>query len=353
MADLSDSSILVVDDTEANIDILVETLADDFDVSVAMDGESALESVAEHKPDLILLDIMMPGMDGYEVCQRLKADPKTSDIPIIFVTAMGEVQDEEKGLKLGAIDYLTKPITPSIVHARVRNHLDLKRLRDQEKEYLRLVELEKKKADALLANILPDSIADQLKENQTVIAETFPDTTVMFADLVSFTTFASQTSSDNIVSMLNEVFSYFDSLAEKHGLEKIKTIGDAYMVVGGIDADQKDHAVRITELAIEMLAGIEKFTWLGGQPLRLRIGINSGPVAAGVIGTKKFSFDMWGDTVNVAARMESHGESMRIQVSEATYQILHDQYLFEERGSISVKGKGEMNTYFLTGKKET
>jgi len=352
MKDLSESTILVVDDTEANIDVLVNTLGDDYELAVAMDGESALTIASEDAPDLILLDIMMPGMDGYEVCRRLKADEKTREIPVIFVTAMGEAEDETKGLGLGAIDYITKPVTPSIVQARVRNHLELKRLRDQEKEYLRLVEQEKKKSDALLANILPDSIADRLKEQQEVIAESYPEITILFADLVNFTEFASKTSSVEIVSTLNEVFSFFDGLAEKHGVEKIKTIGDAYMAVAGLPDDKEEHAAQIADLALDMLEGIGKFTWLDGQPLRLRIGINTGPVVAGVIGRKKYSFDMWGDAVNIAGRMEFHGVPDRIQVSAATYQCLRDSYLFEERGLLQIKGKGEMNTYFLIGKKD-
>jgi class 3 adenylate cyclase len=352
MKNLSESTILVVDDTEANIDVLVATLGDDYDLAVAMDGESALKIASEDAPDLILLDIMMPGMDGYEVCRRLKAAEKTREIPVIFVTAMGEIDNETKGLGLGAIDYITKPVTPSIVQARVRNHLELKRLRDQEKEYLRLVEREKKKSDALLANILPDSIADRLKEQQEIIAESYPEITILFADLVNFTEFASRTSSVDIVSTLNEVFSFFDELAEKRGVEKIKTIGDAYMAVAGLADDSKAHAMQIADLALDMLKGIEKFTGLNGQSLRLRIGINTGPVVAGVIGRKKYSFDMWGDAVNIAGRMEFHGMPDRIQVSEATYRYLIDSYLFEERGLLQIKGKGEMNTYFLIGKKE-
>jgi class 3 adenylate cyclase len=352
MKNLSESTVLVVDDTEANIDVLVETLGVDYDLAVAMDGESALKIASEDAPDLILLDIMMPGMDGYEVCRRLKADENTREIPVIFVTAMGEIDDETKGLGLGAIDYLTKPVTPSIVQARVRNHLELKRLRDQEKEYLRLVELEKKKSDALLANILPDSVAERLKEKQEVIAESYPEITILFADLINFTEFASKTSSVEIVSTLNEVFSFFDGLAEKHGVEKIKTIGDSYMAVAGLADDQEEHAIQIADLALDMLEGIRKFSWLNGQSLRLRIGINTGPVVAGVIGRNKYSFDMWGDAVNIAGRMEFHGVPDRIQVSAITYQYLRDSYLFEERGPLQIKGKGEMNTYFLIGKKE-
>ncbi|MEG4247471.1 adenylate/guanylate cyclase domain-containing protein [Microcoleus sp. Pol10D4] len=209
--------------------------------------------------------------------------------------------------------------------------------------------LEQEKSDRLLLNVLPQPIADRLKQDQSIIADTFAEVTVLFADIVGFTQISSQISPPQLVSLLNDIFSTFDRLAEKHGLEKIKTIGDAYMVVGGLPMPRSDHAEAIAQMAIDMQQAITNFSHTHNQDFSIRIGINTGPVVAGVIGIKKFIYDLWGDTVNTASRMESHGKPGCIQVTSAIYDILQDKYVFESRGAIEVKGKGQMNTYFLTG----
>ncbi|MBD0307820.1 MAG: MASE1 domain-containing protein [Microcoleus sp. T1-bin1] len=211
--------------------------------------------------------------------------------------------------------------------------------------------LEQEKSDRLLLNILPQAIAERLKQDQSIIADTFAEVTVLFADIVGFTQISAQISPSELVSLLNEIFSTFDRLAEKHGLEKIKTIGDAYMVVGGLPMPRSDHAEAIAEMALDMQQAIADFSNTHTQDFRIRIGINSGPVVAGVIGIKKFIYDLWGDTVNTANRMESHGLPGCIQVTEATYQQLQEKYSFENRGAIEVKGKGEMTTYLLKCRK--
>jgi adenylate cyclase len=210
---------------------------------------------------------------------------------------------------------------------------------------------EKEKSERLLLNILPGPIAQRLKEGEITIADSFAEVTVMFADLVGFTKLSAHLSPAELVELLNEIFSAFDELAERYGLEKIKTIGDAYMVVGGLPRETNDHAEKIAEMAIEIIAAIAKMQTKGGQPLSIRIGIHTGPVEAGVIGTKKFTYDLWGDTVNTASRMESQGIPGGIQVTVATYERLRDKYVFEERGVISVKGKGDMMTYLLVARK--
>jgi class 3 adenylate cyclase len=215
-------------------------------------------------------------------------------------------------------------------------------------EYLRA---EQEKSELLLLNILPKAIAEQLKQNPGAIAEQFNSVTILFADIVGFTPLASGMSPTNVVNLLNQIFSTFDQLAEQHGLEKIKTIGDAYMVAGGLPVLKLDHAEAVAEMALDMQREIARFQRDDNQPLCLRIGINTGPVVAGVIGIKKFIYDLWGDTVNVASRMESQGLPGGIQVTAATYECLKNKYLFEERGVIPVKGKGEMMTYWLIGKK--
>ena len=209
---------------------------------------------------------------------------------------------------------------------------------------------QQQQTEILLLNILPEPIVNRLKQQSTTIAESFSDVTVMFADIVGFTELSSRVSPTELVEILNVIFSGFDNLAEIHGLEKIKTIGDAYMVVGGLPVPQSNHAIAIAEMALDMQTAIAQFSKETGQIFKMRIGINTGPVVAGVIGTKKFIYDLWGNTVNIASRMESHGLPGEIQVTESTYKHLCDRYLFEERGEIEVKGKGKMLTYWLTGR---
>jgi adenylate cyclase len=210
---------------------------------------------------------------------------------------------------------------------------------------------ERNKTENLLLNLLPEPIADRLKEEPGVIADKFEKATILFADLVNFTQISTTMSATKLVYLLNEIFSTFDELTEKHGLEKIKTIGDAYMVAGGIPIARPDHAEASAEMALDMLVAIDELNVKLEATFDLRIGINSGPVVAGVIGTKKFIYDLWGNAVNTASRMESHGVPGRIQVSFYTYELLRDKYEFEERGLIDIKGQGEMRTYFLTGPK--
>ncbi len=207
--------------------------------------------------------------------------------------------------------------------------------------------IEQEKAEKLLLNILPSSIAEQLKAQKSTIAENFTEVTVLFADIVGFTKIAASITPSKLVEILNLIFSEFDQLVGKHDLEKIKTIGDAYMVVGGLPLPRDDHANSIAQMALDMQAAISQVSTRTQQDFSLRIGIHTGPVVAGVIGKKKFSYDLWGDTVNIASRMESHGLPGKIQLSEVTYKLLQDQYLLEERGEIYIKGMGQMKTYFL------
>ena len=472
--------IVIVDDKPTNLGVLFDFLTDSgFKVLVAQDGESAIQKVEYAHPDLILLDVMMPGIDGFETCRRLKANPSTQDIPVIFMTALSETVDKVKGFSLGAVDYVTKPVQQEEVRARVTLHLTIrnlqKKLQEQnlqlqkaEEKYRSIFEnategifqatpegryitanpalarifgysspeilmneitdigkqlyvepmrrddlvalmhredilsdfesqvnrrdgsviwisenirtvrdakgellyyegsvtditerkqsevalrLARKRAELLLLNILPQPIAERLKRGQRTLAESFEDVTVLFADLVDFTKFSAQTSPTELVELLNVIFSKFDRLAEQHGIEKIKTIGDAYMVVAGLPMPRRDHASAIAQMALDMQDAIAQLNLDLDKSFRLRMGIHSGPVVAGVIGIRKFSYDLWGDTVNIASRMESQGLPGFIQVSATTYELLRDRYVLEERSPIQVKGKGEMITYLLTSRK--
>ena len=219
------------------------------------------------------------------------------------------------------------------------------------KEKAVFLEEARRQSDVLLANILPQPIADRLKLDKSIIADGFWEATVLFADIVGFTKMAERLSPDSLVKLLDDIFTIFDGLTNKYGLEKIKTIGDGYMVAGGIPLEKPAHAEAVAELAIEMQSAVTDFSRRLGKPLGIRIGINTGPLVAGVIGKTKFSYDLWGDTVNTASRMESHGEDGKIQVTRAVYEKLKDKYEFVPRGMIQVKGKGEMEAWFLTGRK--
>jgi class 3 adenylate cyclase len=295
---------------------------------------------------------MMPGLNGYQVLDELKRNPKWRHIPVLMVSALDEIDGVVQSIKMGAEDYLHKPINHILLIAKITACLERKRLRDGEQAYLVKLQIEQNKSEALLLNILPKPIADRLKRGESVIADSFPEATVLFSDLVGFTQLSAGVPASQLVEQLNEIFLAFDKLTESHGLEKIKTIGDAYMLVGGLPTPRLDHAEAVADIAIEMLSAIEKINKENQLNLKIRIGIHTGSVVAGVIGKKKFNYDLWGDAVNIASRMESHSLPGKIQLSEATYRLIQDKFDCECRGLIDIKGKGQMKTYFLQGRKK-
>ncbi|HLO51261.1 MAG TPA: adenylate/guanylate cyclase domain-containing protein [Kamptonema sp.] len=367
------ANILVVDDTPDNVRLLSTILTEKgYQVRKALNGQRAIATVQEFPPNLILLDVMMPEMNGYEVCAKLKASSKTSSIPVIFLSALDDASDKVKAFDVGAVDYITKPFQDKEVLARVANQLTIQNQQRQLQEKTNQLEecvgrlqneikerqgaelalrLAQKKSDHLLLNILPAAIVENLKKGEGTAAERFDSATVLFADIVGFTSLAARISPLELVNFLNQIFSKFDQLTEKHGLEKIKTSGDAYMVAGGVPVARADHVEAIANMALDMQDAIANFPTDTGEPFQIRIGIHTGPVVAGVIGTKKFIYDLWGDTVNVASRMESQGLPGYIQVTTDIYDQLKDRYVFEERGAIAIKGKGETIAYWLKAKK--
>ncbi|MCZ7681434.1 MAG: hypothetical protein M5U28_22630 [Sandaracinaceae bacterium] len=211
---------------------------------------------------------------------------------------------------------------------------------------------ERARSEQLLHNILPPSVVERLRSKPGVVADAFEDTSILFADLVGFTPLAARCTPEELVRLLDEIVVAFDELVEARGLEKVKTIGDAYMVAAGVPSRRADHAEALAELALAMRARFAGIAKASPSPLAMRIGIHSGPVVAGVIGKSKFAYDLWGDTVNTAARMESHGEPDKVHVSEATVRALGEGWSLEERGTVEIKGKGAMRTYFLLGRAE-
>ena len=311
----------------------------------------ALDLLKARSFDLVLLDIIMPELNGFHTLEFIKADPKLRFLPVIMLTALDEVDSTVRCIEAGAEDYVPKPFNTIILHARINASLEKKRLRDQEQAYLSELQAERAKSDRLLLNVLPTAIADRLKQGERTIVDSFREATVVFADIVGFTSFSAGIAPSRTVQLLNDLFSGFDKLAETYELEKIKTIGDSYMVVGGIPTPTPEHAERCAWMALDMLEVLKHFNRRNSLSLDIRVGINSGPVVAGIIGTRKFSYDLWGDTVNVASRMESQSLPGMIQVSPSTHALLVDKFILEERGQIDVKSRGFMSTYRLVGRK--
>jgi PAS domain S-box-containing protein len=480
----SQDDILLVDDTPNNLRLLSGLLKEKgYDVRAVISGRMAITAAQASPPALVLLDISMPEMNGYEVCRQLKTDERTRHIPVIFISALDDVFDKVKAFDVGGVDYITKPFQVEEVLARVKLHLTLQKLQRQmqqqnaelqeqirerqqaEEKYRSVLEnaiegffqtnvkgqyltanpalvkiygydsiadlmtnltadklyvrhgrraelqaylsqygvasdfesqvyckdgkkiwisenirvvndeagnllyyegmvqditerrqteaelyRQRQETERLLLSIMPQSIAERLKRRAVTIADSYPMVTVLFADIVDFTQLSTRVAPSVLVESLNQIFSEFDRLAELYGLEKIKTIGDEYMVAGGLPDPKLDHADAVAELALTMQQSIVQFQSDLGEPFQLRIGINSGPVVAGVIGTKKLTYDLWGETVNLASRMQSQGIPGKIQVAPGAYQLLRDRYQLEERGQMDIKGFGRMHTYWLTGR---
>ena len=333
--------ILVVDDNAANRDLLSRRLQrEGYRVTSAASGADALALIAAEGFDLVLLDLMMPEMSGFEVLSRLKAGERTRHLPVIMISALDELDSTVRCIEAGAEDYLPKPFNPVLLRARIGACLEKKRLLDE-------LRAEKERSEALLLNILPRSIVERMRRGETVIADRVAEATVLFSDLVDFTSLAARVAPEETVALLGDIFSRFDALAARHGLEKIKTTGDGYMVAGGVPEERTDHAAAVAEMALAMLDAVEGIGRAVGRPLRLRVGLNTGTLIAGVLGTHKFVYDVWGDTVNTAKRMESYGLPGRIHVSATTRHALGEAFRFEPRGPLEVKGKGSMETYFL------
>lgn len=353
-------SVLVVDDSRTLRKILIRELNSlgFHNILEAADGLEAIEVVKTKSVDLMLLDMEMPELDGLGVLVQLKSDDSYKALPIIVISGADQFEKTIKCIEIGAEDYLPKPFDPILLRARIFSSLEKKRLRDLDRKHLemlnqekQLLEIEQMKTEKLMLNILPRPIAERLKRGEKNISGSYPDVTILFSDLVGFTKMSSKTTATELVRLLNDLFTRFDIRAEALGLEKIKTIGDAYMVVGGLPIPRPDHAALIAEMALGMFEDLQIFNQENNAELNMRIGMNSGPVVAGVIGFTKFSYDLWGNTVNTASRMESTSQQGRVQVSPSSYEALKDLYDFEDAGLMECKGLGEIRTHLLIGKR--
>ncbi len=340
-------SILVVDDVEDNRYMLTRRLdrLGYNNVDTASDGQEALARLADTPYDLVLLDIMMPGMDGYDVLRIMKRDPRFRDIPVIVVSALGEMDATIKCIELGAEDRLPKPFDPVLLRARISASLDKKRLRDMQAEYLRQIEAEKSRADAILHDILPDAAVDELMATNAVHPRRFDEVAVLFCDIVGFTSFCDTVAPEDVVTHLESWVDAAEMVAVRHGLEKIKTIGDEFMATAGLLHPVTQPARAAVLCALDMVSTASELDahW------DLRVGVHIGPVVAGVIGQRKYQFDLWGDTVNTAARIVRQAEPGTVLCSAEVWKKAGDDLSGASRGTFDLRGKGSVELFECRG----
>jgi len=357
-ADILRAKILIVDDQQANILLLEGMLrgAGYTSVTSSMRPNDVCGLHEKNRYELIILDLKMPVMDGFEVMKRLHECETGGYLPVLVLTAQPD--QKLRALHAGARDFVSKPFDIAEVQVRVRNMIEVRLLHQEMRRLYDQVVAERNVSERLLRNVLPHSIAERLKGRSLaesgsftdMIADSFTDVTVLFADIVGFTRFSESVSAEDLVDILNDLFTCFDDIADARGLEKITTIGDCYMAAAGLPLPAPDHARRAAHMALDMIEAVERFRRRRHIELNVRIGINSGAVVAGVIGKRKFRYDVWGEVVNTASRMESHGLPGRIHMTDATRRRLDELFEFEKRGSIDVKGMGEMRTWFLNSR---
>jgi adenylate cyclase len=348
--------LLVVDDIEANRDMLGKRCErEGYRVSSAENGRQALEMARAESFDLVLLDIMMPEIDGFQVLSHMKADPALCDIPVIMISALDEIKSVVRCIEMGAEDFLSKPFDPVLLRARIGASIEKKRLRDEQKrktaELERAIEeaeTQRRESESLLRNILPASIADELRARGEVEPRYFEDVTILFSDFVGFTHATESLAAEDLVNLLHSYFTAFDRICGRYGLEKLTTIGDSYMLAGGLPERNPSHPVDAVMAAFEMVRVIEEMS-SPEAPWKVRIGIHTGPVIAGVVGIKKFAFDIWGETVNFSSRMESSGAANRINLSTRTYSRVKDFFACEPRGQVTTKEGKSYEMFFANG----
>jgi class 3 adenylate cyclase len=341
--------VLVVDDDDVDRMAVRRQLdRSDLETNIqeATDVASGIEALRGGSFDCAIVDYHLPDGSGLDILRS--SQEIVNSPPIVILTGSGSETIAVELMKAGAVDYLPKSeLTPSRISQSTRNAIRVRQAEIEAERAAGRLQAEQQKTEDLLLSILPAPIAERLKQGEQTIAESFDEATILFADVFDFARCTCDLSPVEQVRQLNEVFSTFDRLADEHGLEKIKTIGDTYMVAGGIPVPRDDHAEAVAEMALHMQEEALRIDEGRAEPFSLRIGISTGPVVAGVIGAKKFSFDLWGQTVDTANAMKSSGLPGCIQVSEETWSRLKETYLFETRGTYYIEGAGEVSTYLL------
>jgi adenylate cyclase len=356
-AAIRSAKILIVDDLPANVLLLERMLGEAGYASIAstLDPRAVCGLHEKNRYDLIVLDLQMPGMDGFEVMEGLKKIETEGYLPVLVITAQPD--HKLRALRAGARDFISKPIDVAEVLMRVHNMLEvrllqaeIRRKNDELKKLFDQVVAERKVSERLALQVPADSIAVRLQARPDVTPDSFVDVTVVIADVVGFAELTPAVSPERLALVLDEIFTGFDGLAKERGLRKIKTLGNSYMAAAGVPVAAGDHAVRAAHMALDMVAALDRFDERSGSALQVRIGIATGAVVAGVIGKRMYVYDVWGDAVNTASRMESHGVAGRVQVAESTRRLLGDPFLLEERGALEVAGKGDLKTWFVAGR---
>jgi class 3 adenylate cyclase len=335
-------SILIVDDDDGNRTMLSRRLQRlGFETTVAENGRRALEKLRSGPFDLMLLDIQMPELNGYQVLECIKDDPTLSDIPVIVLSASDETEKVARCIEMGAEDYLPKPFDPVLLQARIGASLEKKRLRDREVSHLRQIQEEKQRSDDLLHIILPHDVAQELKSTQAVKPRRLENVAVLFCDIVSFTAWCDKHVPDEVLAHLQSLVEAFERICLECGLEKIKTIGDSFMATAGLLAPSTYPALDCIRCGLAMIAKAKELPphW------NVRLGVHVGPVMAGVVGRRKYQYDIWGDTVNTAARMEQAALPGSICVTADTWQLLADHCDGVRQGNVDIKGKGMLDLY--------
>jgi adenylate cyclase len=356
-SDLLKARVLVVDDQPANVLLLERLLGEAGYTSVTstLDPRVVCELHEKNRYDLILLDLQMPGVDGFEVMEGLKAIEKDGYLPVLVVTAQPD--HKLRALRAGARDFISKPIDMAEVLTRVHNmlevrllHVEVRRKNDELKKLFDQVVAERTVSERLALHVPPDSIAARLQARPDLTADSFADATVVIADIVGFADLTPAVSPARLTLLLDEIFTRFDAAALARGLKKVKTLGNSYMAAAGVPVPAGDHATRAAHLSLDMVDALHRFNERRGHALQVRVGIASGAVVAGVIGKRRYLYDVWGDAVSTAGVMESHGVAGRVQVSESTRQLLGEPFVLEERGALEVEGQGELKTWFVGGR---
>jgi adenylate cyclase len=318
-------------------------------INIVKSGESAIDLTGELKPDLVMMDIMLSGgISGIDAAEAIR---RKFDIPVIYLTGLTDEETFHKAKITQPFGYLPKPFDQKGLHSAIEMGLYKHKIESLLKKKTLELEEEKKKTDNLLMNILPAEIVKELKTNGSVKPRLFEAITIMFANFHDFVNLIQRHEPVKVVNQLNEIYHKFDIIVEQAGLEKLKTIGNTYMIGAGLPKESDDHAIKITEVAINISEYIHRLNLKNKPEWKLRIGINSGQVVAGVVGMHKFTYDVWGDTVNIASRMESSCEPGKINISRSTYELIKDFYDCEYRGQLDVKGMGEIDMFFVKGLK--
>ena len=337
--------ILVIDDTKANRDLLRRQLErQGHEVATAASAADGLALLEEAGFDVILVDILMPDMNGIELLARLKADERWRDTPVIMISGLKEKKAVVRCISAGAEDYLEKPVDPVLLHSRVDACLERVRWQRREKEFLARIEYERDRADALLHAMLPAPVIRRLQEGETLIADRIDAATIVFADIVDFTPLVARTDPPLLLQQLAGIFSAFDDLAARHGVEKIKTIGDAYMAVAGVPDSVHDHPERALSFARDLIGTMQGEV---GQGLAIRVGLHTGPVIAGLVGRLRFVYDVWGEAVNLASRLEASGRPGRIHISAASHAALDGLVRAPDPQMPELKGLGPVRTFLV------